>query len=134
MCVLVFVFFFGCASRQTDEAEFGVKKDEHKHMSQFVLHAALDLVDEKVWSTGSKYLKVVDRFANLYISAFVSPGHVRFMLLHDKKDEDSIKSFFNDVYELYLRVLLNPFYTLNSPIKSHLFDTKIKSMSKRILS
>merc|ERR1712146_758515 len=54
------------------EAEFGVKKDEHKHMSQFVLHAALDLVDEKVWSTGSKYLKVVDRFANLYISVCVA--------------------------------------------------------------
>ena len=103
-------------------------------MSLFVLHAALDLVDEKVWTTGSKYLKVVDRFANLYISSFVSPGHVRLMLLHDKKDEDSIKSFFSDAYELYLRVLLNPFYTLNSPIKSPVFDNKIKSMSKRILS
>jgi hypothetical protein len=26
------------------------------------------------------------------------------MLLHEKKDEDGVKNFFNEVYELYLKV------------------------------
>jgi hypothetical protein len=92
------------------------------------------MVDEKMWASNSKYLKVVDRFANLFISAFVSPGNVRLLLLHEKKDEDSVKQFFNEVYELYLHVLLNPFYRLNSPITSAAFDAKVKAIGKRLLS
>lgn len=29
---------------------------------------------------------------------------VKFMLLHDQKSEDSIKQFFTEVYELYVKV------------------------------
>ena len=29
---------------------------------------------------------------------------VKFMLLHDQKSEDSIKNFFNEVYEVYVKV------------------------------
>ncbi len=116
------------------ECELGAKKDEQKQLSQFVLHSALDMVDEKMWASNSKYLKVVDRFANLLISAFVSPGNVRLLLLHEKKDEDSVKQFFAEVYELYLHVLLNPFYKLNSPIASAAFDNKVKALGKRLLA
>jgi hypothetical protein len=54
--------------------------DEHKQLSQFVLHSALDMVDEKLWTSSAKYLRVVDRYANEYISSYVTPGHVRFLV------------------------------------------------------
>ena len=38
------------------------------------------------------------------MSAFTTAGHVRFLLLHDGRSDDLVRSFFRDVYELYLRV------------------------------
>jgi hypothetical protein len=63
---------------------------------------------------------------DLYISAYVTPGGVRLLLLHEAKNEDAVKSFFVEVHELYIRVLLNPFYSVNSRIKSSAFDAKVK--------
>ncbi len=48
--------------------------------------------------------QVVDRFNNLFVTAFVTPGNTRFLLLHDGKSDDIIRSFFTEVYDFYLRV------------------------------
>ena len=70
------------------------------------------------------------------------------MLLHEKKDEDGVKNFFQEVHELYLKVsktnlswwnwftfqlLMNPFYVFNTPITSTAFDDRVKSIAKRRL-
>lgn len=34
------------------------QKDESSHLHQFILHAALDMVEERLWDTGACYLKV----------------------------------------------------------------------------
>jgi hypothetical protein len=49
-------------------------------------------------------LQTVDRFNNLFVTAYVTPGSARFLLLHDGKSDDAIRGFFAEVQELYLRV------------------------------
>lgn len=38
------------------------------------------------------------------VSAFVTAAQVKFLLLHDGRSDDSIRGFFRDVYDGYLRV------------------------------
>ena len=38
------------------------------------------------------------------VSAFLTAGNVKLMLLHGGKSEESIRNFFQDVYELYVKV------------------------------
>eukprot|EP01116_Phalansterium_solitarium_P015108 TRINITY_DN33212_c0_g1_i1.p1 TRINITY_DN33212_c0_g1~~TRINITY_DN33212_c0_g1_i1.p1 ORF type:complete len:141 (-),score=43.58 TRINITY_DN33212_c0_g1_i1:57-479(-) len=104
------------------------------HLSQFILHSALDVVDELIWKNTAMYLKTVDKFDGAHISAFVTCGHIKMLLLHEKKDEDGIKAFFQDVYELYLKLVLNPFYTVNSPITSTLFDERVRALGRKTFS
>ena len=38
------------------------------------------------------------------MSAFVTAAQIKFLLLHDGRSEDSVKGFFREVYDGYLRV------------------------------
>ncbi|KAI9218514.1 Sedlin [Blastocladiella britannica] len=108
-------------------------KDEGKHLHQFVLHAALDFVDEAMWQSQNMYIRVVDKFNDWLVSSYVSAGGLRFMLLHSVKNEDGIRNFFTEVHELYIRHLLNPFYDVDSPITTPAFDLKVRQLAKRHL-
>jgi len=43
------------------------------------------------------FVQVVDKFNDRLISAFVTATHMRLVLLHDGKSEETVRSFFNEV-------------------------------------
>lgn len=111
----------------------GPKEQQTQYLHQFVLHSSLDAVDEQMWMSKEPHLKVVDRFNGLNVTAFVTPGNVRFLMLHDGRSDDTIRAFFTEVYDIYLRVALNPFHTPTSRIASRDFDRKVRQLAKRLI-
>lgn len=118
------------------------RRDDTPHLDEFIMHAALDVVDELAWQGTNLYLRQVDRFNDFSVSAYLTAGHVKLLLLHRTPQastaatralEDSIRDFFTEIHELYLKNLMNPFYEPNSLLSSLSFDEHIKSVAKKCL-
>eukprot|EP00980_Cylindrotheca_fusiformis_P007535 scaffold1561_cov129-Cylindrotheca_fusiformis.AAC.27 len=77
--------------------------DAVARQNYFVVHSALDLVEKASWTTQNMYLKVVDKVNHQQVSTFLTAGNIKFILLHAGKSEDTIRNFFNEVYELYVK-------------------------------
>lgn len=126
-------------------------------MNQFIVHSSLDIIEEVQWASSTMYMKCVDRFNNLFVSCFLTAGStflsvyidiylrtlmfavfatltdIKFLLLHDTKADDAIRQFFADVYELYAKTLMNPFYEVDMRITSLVFDTRVRGAAKKYL-
>jgi trafficking protein particle complex subunit 2 len=106
--------------------------DAANYLHQFVLHSSLDMVQSAMDGNNSTYLKVVDRFNNSQVSAYVTPGGATFLLLHNGKSEDIVRYFFIEAHELYVKHILNPLIQLDAPIVSPRFDELINLAARKL--
>lgn len=140
---------FKSPSSVPGESQFTPKVRE---LLPFIANAALDLAEEAQWLSNNFNLGRIDSFGSILVNAFVTQGSVTFLLCYEtqnlpssaletvitpstnsKHDESSIKHFFNDAYDLYVKALLNPFYIANDPLVSPDFDYKIKNIARKYL-
>ncbi|MBA0616284.1 hypothetical protein Godav_016343 [Gossypium davidsonii] len=107
------------------EAEVGsaAKREDAAQLPQFILQAALDIVQDLAWTTSAMILKTIDKFNDLVVSVYVTDDHILNI-------DDGIKSFFQEVHELYIKSLLNPLYLPGSRITSSHFDTKVGALAR----
>lgn len=105
-----------------------------KELLPFIANASLDIIEEQMWSTQVLNLGKIDQFYGINISAYLTQGSIKFVLCYDSnKDENSIRQFFQDVNELYVKILMNPFYNVNDAILVPEFDYKVKLLAKKYL-
>lgn len=106
--------------------------DEVAYLNQFVLHSSLDMVGTAKENNSATFLNVVDKFSQSHVSAYITPGGVTFLLLHNGKSEEATRHFFVDVHELYARHVLNPLTQLDAPIVSPRFDELVRAAGAKL--
>mmetsp|Transcript_17592 Transcript_17592/g.35749 ORF Transcript_17592/g.35749 Transcript_17592/m.35749 type:complete len:143 (+) Transcript_17592:145-573(+) len=102
--------------------------------NHFLLHSSLDSVEALAWSTSAAYLRTVEKVNDRVVSAYLTPSHHKFLLLHGGRSEESVKSFFLEVHELFVKQLCSPFQGMESPIESKAFDDRLRALGRRYLS
>lgn len=75
---------------------------------------------------------------------------MKFVLLHEGKNDEGIRGFFAEVWELYVKVclldnvrmnlhcilmqtMMNPFHTAHSIIRSNVFDSRVRASARKYL-
>ncbi|CAJ1400756.1 unnamed protein product [Effrenium voratum] len=115
---------------EADLSTEGIREDS-PHLDQFVIHSALDMVDDMAWTTSSMFLRNVDKFNDFHVSAYCTAGRVRMMLLHKHRNEEAIRAFFADLHELFIKAMMSPFQTPGARIHSPVFDQKVRAAGQR---
>lgn len=89
------------------------------------------------------YLSRVDHFYGHVVTAYITYSGLKLVMVHCQTNENSndqltiddghCKKFYQEVHELYVKTLLNPFYTLGEPIKSVEFGKRVHSIAQKHL-
>lgn len=143
---LEFSSFKSSTSQVVGEPHFSNKV---KELLPFISNSSLDLVEDAQWLTNGLHLGRVDSFFGVLVNAFITQGNIKFILCSEgaptsgsslelitsssKHDDVSIKHFFSETYDLYVKTLLSPFYSVNDPIVSPDFDHRVKALAKKYL-
>ncbi|KNZ74414.1 Trafficking protein particle complex subunit 2 [Termitomyces sp. J132] len=77
---------------------------QDRHVIQMIANASLDMIEDVMRKENTMYLKGVDKFNEWTVSAFITPGNMKFVLLHEGKNDEGIRQFLMEVWELYVKV------------------------------
>lgn len=135
-----------------------------KELNPFILHASLDIIEDLQWKTNPNsqtgnvggsggflrsrnvantdncYLGKVDHFYGLVITAYLTYSGMKLVMVHGNLtgdvqiDDNAVKAFYQEVHELYIKTLMNPFYQINDPITSPAFDSRVRALARKYLS
>lgn len=106
-------------------------KENKLQLRQFIMHAALDAVDEAMWTNPSFYLRCVDRYDDYHISAYVALGPLKFLIMQDCEPSDMVRAFFVEIYELCVKLLANPFTDMAASSASKEFAVRSELLFKK---
>lgn len=81
-----------------------------------------------------RFLRVVDKFNFLMVSAYVTMGGKYLLLLHNGKNEDMVRAFFTETHELYVKYMMNPFAVPDAPIASPQFTAQVRNIARRLIA
>ena len=54
-------------------------------------------------------------------------------MLHKSTNEESIRLFFQEVYHMLVKVVMNPFYVRGSRIEDPMFERAVREVAKQTL-
>jgi hypothetical protein len=57
---------------------------------------------------------------------------IQFLLVHDGRNEDTVRVFFLEVHEIFVKHSLNPFTDVDAAITSPAFDKRVRALAKRL--
>lgn len=104
-----------------------------------------------------RYLKHVDKFFNNYVSCYITAGNIKFLLLHQPttpnmaaatssrsstsiaanptspQTEEAVRNFFVEVYENWVKAIMNPFYRANMEVRSPVFRQRVAAAGRKYL-
>ncbi|EAN32596.1 Sedlin domain protein [Theileria parva strain Muguga] len=131
------------------------RRSDPPHLSSFVAHQSLDVIEDIIWTNPNIFLKQVDAFDFLSVSAYVTCSHANFLLVtrsHNPSSNDfviyssttspvdpqppssdNIRYFFREVHELYSKQIMNPLYVFNTSLDSSNFKSKVHQAAKKYL-
>jgi hypothetical protein len=118
----------------TSSSSSGSATDTTTQYYNFLLHSSLDTLVPLASSTSNTFLRTVARLPPLHVSAFITPSNVKFLLLHPGRSDETLKAFFNEIYEIYVKYLMNPFVVHDAVIESKAFDDRVRSVGRKYLS
>lgn len=159
----IFELTFGTSKAGGDGVARFRNGETSRYMNQFIVHASIDIVEEVQWLNPNMYLKHIDTYppTNAHISCFVTGTNVRFLLLHQPpiapvgaagsrasstamstsiphnptspQTEEAIRQFMTEVFEIWTKTLMNPFYRVGSEIKSPVFRQRVSAAGRKWL-
>ncbi|KAG7881884.1 hypothetical protein KL905_000631 [Ogataea polymorpha] len=107
---------------------------EIKELQQFIVNASLDILQDQQFKNNQIFFKNLDAFYGYQVYSYLTQGNIKFIISTNVKNQDeSIRQFFIEVNELYVKNLLSPFYNVNDPIRSAGFDSRVCLLAKKYL-